>query len=212
MARPALLACTAVVGVACAAATSPPEAQGPPAPSRWRVEISGVAPLGPYLEATLENERFTRRFFFPPSSACAQVLEGGGEVQYRPIGPFGRLGNEAGARCEPVGVGSLREWRDALPRRRSRYLVPRDQAEFHAVHQGPDQLLFRGRFPLALEIRWPEPMDSVAVTPGGEACQTLLSVSTATMEFHAEGPEVFRLETASGSCPITGLVLPTVLE
>jgi len=203
----------AAIGFACVSSPDPTDARATqPTPSRWQVQISAVGQVGPYLDATVSNEHFSRRFFFPRSAGCTEVLEGGGEIQYRMTGPFGRLGNESGARCNPIGVGSLREWRDEMPRRRSRFLLPRDQAEFRPIHADGPLLLLRGRFPLALEIRWPEPMDSVAVTPGNPACRALLSRDTTTMEFHPEGPEVFLLETEQGYCPIIGLVLPLVVE
>jgi hypothetical protein len=210
MAGPRSLLAIVAVGIACAVAPgAEPET---PKPSRWLVEISAVGEVGPYLDATVANERFSHRFFFPRSVDCGEVLRSGEEVQYRTIGPFGRLGNEAGSRCDPVGVGSLKEWRDAMPRRRSRFRTPREQAAFETIHQGDDLLLLRGRFPLTLEIRWPEPMDSVAVTPNGPECRELLDRETTTMEFHHQGPNVFLLETDRGYCPIIGLVLPLAVE
>ena len=197
-----------------AACTRPPAPAGgePPRPSQRVVRISGVAEVGPYLDATLTGRDSTLRFFFPRSADCAALLQEGGEALYRLIGSFGRLGNQAGARCEPVGVGSLPAWRDDMPRRRSQYLIPRVQAAYRPLFAGEELLLVRGRFPLALEIRWPEPMDSVAVLPALPACRAAYARPTATMEFYASGPEVFQLEVDEGRCPIVGLAVPLEVE
>ncbi len=212
----ALLGAAAVPG--CVAGGAPPRPPPGPPPERM-VRVERADELGPYLDAVLANERFSRRFFFPKSADCIALLRPGSDAAYHPHGPFGTLADGAGARCEPVGVGSLVEWRDELPRRRSQYLVPRVQAEFHALHQGPEWLLVRGRFPLALEIRWPEPMDSVAVVPAEPVCEALAERGRAVMEYHAQGPEVFVLEDEDApggldapQCPIVGFVVPVELE
>jgi hypothetical protein len=190
---------------ACASPLPPP---GPAPPPRDRVQISAVAELGPYLDATLTGEASRHRFFFPASSDCRKVVVEGGEARYGIVGPFGLLRDEEGTYCEPVGVASLATWRDALPRRRSLYLVPRVQAAFRPIHEGSQLLLVRGRFPLALEIRWPEPMDSVAVLPDVAACRALLREPSATMEFHAKGADVFVLVGTEGRCSVLGFAIP----
>jgi hypothetical protein len=199
-----------------AAACAPGSASRPdgevPRPSQRVVRIAEVRQVGPYLDATLDGARAPLRFFFPRSADCNALLVEGGEALYRVVGPFGRLGDQAGARCEPVGVGSLPAWRDDLPRRRSQYLIPRAQAAYRPLFASDDLLLVRGRFPLTLEIRWPEPMDAVAVMPALPACRAAYAHPTATMEFHASGPEVFWLEVAEGRCPIVGLAVPLEVE
>lgn len=92
------------------------------------------------------------------------------------------------------------------------FLVPRDQAAFHTLHADEGGVLLRGRFPLTLEIRWPQPMDAVVWTAVGPACDALRGEETATMEFRSQGPEVFVLETDAGRCPVRGLALPLAVE
>jgi hypothetical protein len=196
-----------IAGLAAACASGLP-APGPTAHPRDRVEISEVAEVGPYLDATLTGEASRHRFFFPASGDCRKLLVEGGEARYGIVGPFGRLRDDEGAFCDPVGVGSLAVWRDALPRRRSRYLVPRVQAVFRPVLEEGELLLVRGRFPLTLEIRWPEPMDSVAVLPDVAPCRALLREPSATLEFHAQGAEVFVLVGTGGRCPVLGFAIP----
>jgi len=197
--------------MACAAAP-PAEAPTRTPAARSLVRISQVASLGPYLDATLSNEAFSRRFFFPESSDCRALVQDGAEARYVRVGSLGRLVDEEKRRCEPMGVGSLPEWRDSLPRRRSQYLVPRVQAVFHTLFTGEDLVLVRGRFPLALEIRWPAAMDSVAVIPVSPDCDALRARGKATMEFHAAGPEPFLLVADGGRCPILGFAAPLEVE
>ncbi|MCP5057644.1 MAG: hypothetical protein GY937_13110 [bacterium] len=176
--------------------------------ARWEVTISEVQELGPYRVATLNGSKGTWRLYFPGVGACAAMVRSGAKGIYRFEGPFGVLRAEEGQDCSPVGVASLLAWRDEQPRRRSQFLMPREQARFAVLHRGESFLLIRGAFPLALEIRWPEPMDSVAVLPATPACQEQLERSHATLEFHASGPDVFLLESEVGPCPIIGLALP----
>ena len=210
--RDALLAALATcLGLACSGAPLAEQpAQTPPA--RSLVRLSEVASLGPYLDATLSNQEFSLRFFFPQSADCRTLIRSGAELRYVRIGSFGRLVDDEKRRCEPAGVGSLREWRDSQPRRRSQYLVPRVQAVFHTVFTGEDLVLIRGRFPLALEIRWPAAMDSVAMIPARPVCDALRARGKATLEFHASGPEPFLLVAEPGSCPILGFAIPLEVE
>ncbi len=201
------LAVLCLLALACAS-TDGPSQQAPPRPDRTRVTLESVHAVGPYLEAIVVGARGRFRFFFPASPDCTALIREGGEARYLRDGPFGVVRNDAGVRCEPVGVADLAPWRDLQQRRRSRFLMPRELAEFRPLHEGGEQLLVRGRFPLALELRWPDPMDAVAVLPGSAACRALVAERRATLEFHATGPEVLLLEGDSGLCPITGLALP----
>ncbi|MBW2396942.1 MAG: hypothetical protein JRG95_22060 [Deltaproteobacteria bacterium] len=176
--------------------------------ARWEVTISDVQEIGPYRAATLTGSKGSWQLYFPRVGACEAMVRSGAKGVYRFEGPFGVLRAEEGPDCSPVGVGSLLAWRDEQPRRRSQFLMPREQARFAVLHRGESFLLIRGAFPLALEIRWPEPMDSVAVLPATPACHAQLERTAATLEFHATGPEVFLLESDAGPCPIIGLALP----
>ena len=153
--------------------------------------LSEVATLGPYLDATLSIPRFSLRFFFPRSSDCLALLRSGAELRYLRIGSLGSVVDEEKRRCEAIGVGSLREWRDHEPRRRPAHRTPRVQVAFRTIFEAEDLVLVRGRFPLALEIRWPAAMDTVAMLPAGPACDEARERGKATMEYHASGPEPF---------------------
>ena len=206
-----LAALCCVLALACASA--PPAAE-PERPSRVRslVRLSEVATVGPYLDATLSNERFSLRFFFPRSADCLALVTSGVEARYLRVGSLGRIVDEERRRCEPIGVASLREWRDRQPRRRSPYLTPRVQVAFRTIFEGQDLVLVRGRFPLALEIRWPAAMDTVAMLPARSVCDEPRRRGKATMEYHATGPEPFVLVGSEGNCPILGFASPLEVE
>ncbi|MDJ0787098.1 MAG: hypothetical protein QNK05_09860 [Myxococcota bacterium] len=177
------------------------------------MEIRGLGEIGPYLEADLAGRIVARdgsfrHFYFPRTDECRRALAYGGEVQYRPDGSFGLLESAAGDRCRPNGIGSLAAWRDHRGTLRSQPLPERDQAEYEPVAAGETQLLVRGRFPLALELRWPEPMDTIAVLPDSEACQSIFRTHEATMEYRTKGEPVFFLEGEEGRCPIVGFLVP----
>jgi hypothetical protein len=206
-----------LVGLGCAPVTVEGKTQRLEAiKAAWTVEVSDVVALGPYRAATLTGKKGSWQLYFPRSGPCAELVRPGARPVYRFDGPFGLLvGDDRMVRCSPVGIGSLAAWRDQRGRRRSQYLVPREQARFSPVpgRTGDSEahLLVRGSFPLALEIRWPEPMDAVAVLPATRACREQLLRRKTTMEFRAEGPEVLVLRGESGECPIVGLALPLAL-
>lgn len=206
----ALVPILAIGATSCAARSKPAKA---PRPSAYRVEIQGLREVGPYLQADLSGrgvarDGSARRFYFPPSAACRSALASPGEVQYRPEGSFGRLKSPEGHRCSPSGLGSLDAWRDHRGVLRHQPLPDRVQAEYVPLAATDDQLLVRGRFPLTLELRWPEPMDTVAMLPVSEVCQAIFDVREATMEYRTQGDGVFWLESDAGRCPIVGLAVP----
>jgi hypothetical protein len=211
------------LGLACAGSASkepeaaesaPAEPEAPARPHRTEVEVRDVRPVGPYVAATLAGRDHAFHFFFPVSTGCDALIQDGNRARYLPEGTFGTVKGENRERCSPVGVAELPYWRDSLPRRRSAYLAPREQAEFHPIHEGDEYLLVRGRFPLAVELKWPEPMDAVAFLPTTPACRAQLDHGKTTMEFRARGPEALVLEGPDGveSCPIHGLALPLGLD
>ncbi len=212
----ALAALAAVLCLGCAGQKGPSQATSEkPKESRWQVRVIEVADAGPYLDVRLFGKSVVgrkegeRRFFFPASEACKGALVEGSSALYRAVGPFGQFKDLSGQRCDPVGVASLVAWRDARAYRRDPFHAPRVQAEYHTVFENERVLLARGRFPLALEMRWPEPMDSVAVMPADPTCRAALAQGEATMEYHGSGPDVFILEVDEGQCPIVGFAIPT---
>ena len=204
---PRLAALGGLLVLACAAERPPVEPERTSS-SRSLVRVSEVATIGPYLDATLASPRFALRFFFPRSADCLAMIRPGAELRYLRVGSLGSVVNGEKRRCEPIGVASLREWRDREPRQRSSPIAPRVQVEFHTLFEGEELVLVRGRFPLALEIRWPAAMDTVAVLPAGPGCDEARRAGKATMEYRATGPDPFLLLGEEGSCPILGFAGP----
>jgi hypothetical protein len=209
MQRPGALALLFLL--ACAPALQKSEPEPPPRP-RSLVTLSEVAVIGPYLGATLTNERFSLRFFFPQSPDCQALIRSEAQVRYLRMGSFGTVVGEERRRCEPVGVGSLREWRDQQPRRRDRHFTPRVHVDFRTFFEAEDLLLLRGRFPLAMEIRWPAAMDSVVMLPAEPTCDEVRQRGEATMEYHDTGPVPFVLVEAGQRCPILGFAVPIEID
>jgi hypothetical protein len=195
--------------IALACATAPPAAE-PEQSSKTRslVRISEVLTVGPYLDATLSNQRFSLRFLFPGHGDCLAMIRSEAKLRYLHIGSLGSVVDEEKRRCEPIGVASLGDWRDQQPRRRPPHRTPRVQVAFRTIFEGENLMLVRGRFPLALEIRWPAAMDTVAMLPAGPVCDELRQRGKSTMEYHATGPEPFLLVGERGSCPILGFAAP----
>lgn len=208
---PILLA--AALAAACASSTAPPPQAETP---RGRVVVLRAEAVGPYLDAAFEAalDGQVERFYFPDEPVCRALLVPGRPLRYERVGSFGRLRDDEGALCTPVGISTLGRWRDLELRRRP-VRPPRVLAEYRALPPAGGAatrpaawLLVRGRFPLALAIRWPEPMDAVAVLPPEPACRAALASGRATLELRADLPRPFWLETDAGRCPIEGFALP----
>ncbi len=178
-----------------------------------RVEIRELSQVGPYLAADVHGAAGTMRFYFATGGSCRAVLQEAASAFYLPQGRFGSLATPAEeGRCEPVGVADLAAWRDRLPRRRSRFLQPREIARFRPAGSGAGVLLARGAFPLAIELLFPNPEDLVAVLPALPACHALLAARSGILEFLAEGPEPLLLRGTAGVCPVHGLAVPLALD
>ena len=191
---------------AAAVPVSPPE----PSP---RVRIADVERVGPYRAADVRGVAGTQRFYFAPGGLCQELVQEGGSALYLPEGRFGSLAaTRDGPRCSPVGVAGLAAWRDGLPRRRSRYLQPRERASLRPAGSGPGVILARGALPLAVELRIPGAGDLVAVLPDEAACRSLLAARSGMLEFRPEGPDPLVLRGRDGPCPIQGLALPLSVE
>jgi hypothetical protein len=114
--------------------------------------------------------------------------------------------------CDATGITELAAWRDRLPPRRSELLVPTESAELRlllATESG--ELLAVGKLPLALELRWPTPLDVVALLPDTPACRAHLARGRTTMEFRARGEHPLVLRGRLEPCPILGLAEPIYL-
>ncbi len=172
------------------------------------LSVKSVALLGPYLLVEVAGRKEQLRLLTPASPECARVLQSEAEVRYQRAGHFGRLERE-GESCDAVGVASLEAWRNRQPRRRASVQgVPRATARFALVGETEQNLLVRGRFPLASEIRVPSGADLVAVLPANEACRTAVARGQASLEFRAAGRDPFRLLVGRDACVIEGFAMP----
>lgn len=159
------------------------------------------------LDAVLEKGDERLRFFFPAEGACARIVRAEAWVEYTAYGPLGRIraGDDV---CDPVGIASLRAWRDRRPRPQTPRPVPRARAEFAVIYEDADYVLARGRFPLAGLVGWYGGDDTIALVPRTDACALVLARGVASMEYRPSGPQVFTLLSDADSCPIEGFVLP----
>jgi hypothetical protein len=170
------------------------------------VRVTTVVERGLYLDATLLGENLDLQFFFPTTPTCRRVLFPGADVEYTKGAVLGHVRSADGT-CEPVGIASLRAWRDRRPRARVRG-VPRSQAVFKLVYRDEDVALVRGRFPLTGHIGWSGGSDTIAVIPIQPACSKILERGLGSMEFRSKGREPYVLIGPEEDCPILGFVRP----
>jgi hypothetical protein len=208
----ALLLCAlACAGGARAPAPSASEPSGPPPLPRGHARVDGVRALGPYIEAHLAGNAGRQGFLFVASEACRGALVDGAVVRIAPVPPLARVTTETGVRCDARGLANLAAWRDALPERRSQFLVPTEPAELHLVSEAAGALIVAGKLPLALELRWPKPLDLAAVLPDTPACRAHLARERTEMEFRARGEDVLVLRGRLDPCPVLAIAEPVFL-
>jgi hypothetical protein len=122
--------------------------------------------------------------------------------------PYGTL-VRGDARCEALGIGSLREWRDRRPRDEyARSIVPSAQASYREIYRDEEVAFLRGNFPLAYKLGFAGLGDVIAVVPLTPVCQPPLQRETATLEFFEAGRNVLTLSSAEGRCNLEGLIRP----
>jgi len=202
--------------LACAGPAAPPEdsaaaSSGPPPLPRGRARVDSVRALGPYLEAHVAGNAGRQGFLFVASEKCRAVLHDGALVRLEPRPPLARVVAENGVRCDARGIANLAAWRDALPERRSSFLIPTEPAELHLVSEAPGALIVAGKLPLALELRWPKPLDVAAVLPDTPACRAHLAHERTEMEFRARGEDVLVLRGRLDPCPVLAIAEPVFL-
>lgn len=188
------------------AASEAGAAVGVPTPVSAQVTL--LAERGPYLDAAVDTRRSKLRFFFPQTDTCRQVLTGPGEATYTSTGPYGRV-RRGDQYCDPVGLLSLRAWRDRRPRQTSRggSPVPRDTARFEVIFSDEDLFMARGRFRLSALVGWPGGADTIAVFPNSEVCDGILQREIATMEYRDSGPLPLVLLHNRERCPFLGFAM-----
>lgn len=160
--------------------------------------------VGAYIDATFAAPNGDWQFFFPKSEACTSILRPEAPVVYTPGGLWGRFrAPEGEAVCEPVGIGSLRRWRNSWPRREGE-MAPSAHADWRIIHSDAQVHLLRGRFPLASRIGIGMAMDLVAMVANDATCTPVAQTRASLMTFHQAGTRVFQL----GRCPIQAFAQP----
>jgi len=173
--------------------------------ARIDAEVGELTTRGAWIDARVQTGGADLRFFFPATPTCRAVL-GADDVRYANVGALGRL--RSGDRtCDPVGILSLRAWRQRRPRPADPELVPRAQAVFDEHYRDEDLIVLEGRFPLAGRIGWVGGVDTLAVVPRREPCPAVVEQGVASMEFRDAGPRVFDLVADRGLCPLVGFVM-----
>lgn len=169
--------------------------------------FTDVTPRFGYLDVTTETGGATLRFFLPPSPECQAVAGASGRARYQFIGPLGRftLGE---TRCDPLGILSLRAWRDRRPRgAQPRETIPRAQATFQVIDRDDELVFVSGRFPLAGRVGWVGGVASRALLPANDAaCDRAIETGVASMEFRVSGRRPFTLVGPNGLCDMVGFV------
>jgi hypothetical protein len=172
-----------------------------------RATISDVTVRFEYIDAFVSAGGFRYRFFFPDREPCRSIINDPEGVAFVWLGPLGRI-TKGDERCSPVGVLSLREWRNRGPRR-SREPLPRGQAVlFEELWRDDDMVIVRGRFPLAGLANWAGGHDTIGILPVADQCQRFLTGGRASMEFRASGRYPLVLLDGNSRCPILGFALP----
>lgn len=213
-----MLLALGALGAGCASVTG-----GAPNPffPQPRV-VTELAVRDGYLDATLSGPGHPLRFFFPRGEVCAALLRPEGKVGYVARGRYGQVvwpegqaptPERQGEACVPLGVGSLRVWRDRQPRPRTAggatAGLERDTAHFRVVYRDDAGILLRGRFPLAGAVGFAAAQDLVAFVPASEPCLATIAGGEATLEFRESGPEPFRLMTEPPArCVVEGFAIP----
>ena len=204
---PASLAAIALVAIlGCQAASQTTEkAQG--VLGGTPATAVGVVERGGYIDAGLLTGTTSLRFFFPADDACRAILREEARVFYVRRGPLGEVQTDEGESCIPVGIASLREWRDRQPRSRRNEPLPRARIAFEIVYRDDNLVFARGRFPLASQIGWTGGDDTIALLPNSEGCSGPIESGIGTMQFQATGRVPFRI-VGRADCPIVGFVQP----
>ena len=178
-------------------------------------EVVAVQERWIYLDVVLKNPDFEWRFFFLPTEDCRLLMRVESVVEWAPIGVFGRI-RLAGRECEPVGVGSLRRWRNRSGRHGDPTGVPRGRSEFEEVYRDEDYVLVLGRMPYAARIGFTGGERAVAMVPNSPECERPLADGRAMLEFRRGGQEPFRFSAGRGNrCVIEAFIQappPSVVE
>jgi hypothetical protein len=217
-----LAAIALALGVGCAAAPPPapaatPATEATAAPGEiplgsGQARVERVREIGPYLEAHLRGNGGDQGFLFVASGPCRRVLGEGAVVELAPVKPLVRVTSGDGSQCSARGLSGLAAWRDALPARRASFLVVTAPAELALVGAAEGLLLAQGKLPLAIELRWPDPLALAAVLPDTPACRAHLARPRTEMEFRPRGEDALVLRGRLEPCPVLAIAEPVFLQ
>ena len=217
-----LAAIALALGAGCAAAPSPvaPAAAvtEPPAPpdeaplAQDQARVERVREIGPYLEAYLRGGGGEQGFLFVANEPCRRALREAAVVRLTPAKPLVRVTSADGSQCSARGLAGLAAWRDAMPARRASFLVVTAPAELALVGAAEGLLLTQGMLPLAIELRWPDPLALAAVLPDTPACRAHLARPRTEMEFRPRGEEALVLRGRLEPCPVLAIAEPVFLQ
>ncbi len=215
-ARLSTLAGLALWAAGCASPPPPaPPAPAAPQPAplaRNQARVEGVRDLGLYLEARLTGNGGAQGFLFAASDACRSALAEGAVVRVEPARPTVRITGAGGMKCTARGIASLATWRDTLGDRRAAFLVVTGPAELRLVSEAHGFLIAAGRIPLALELRWSDPLDLAAVLPDTPACRAHLAKGRTEVEFRPRGDDVLVLRGRLEPCAVRAIAEPLFLQ
>jgi len=176
--------------------------------------VTARALRGGYLDVNLGGRTNDLRFLFPASETCDAVLRPEAEVAYSARGRYGQINGPGDQPCIPLGVGSLRVWRDKGPRPQpvgssAGSPLPARPARFEVLWRDEAEIFLRGRFPLATWIGMTPAHDLVAVVPNSEPCRQAIRGGQATLEYRFSGPDAYTLMVKPpDKCPVVAFATP----
>ena len=173
--------------------------------SSVEMTVARVKLRGGYLDTELHGSGFSLRTFVPASETCQRVVAPEAVVEFGTGGSYGTLAR-GDDRCDAIGIGSLREWRNRRPRESSRII--RGRASYSVVFQDEEVTFLRGRFPLVGLLGFAGMGDTIAVVPNTAECLGPIGRDTSTVEYFHGGRNVLTLSSSEGRCNIEGLLRP----
>lgn len=177
--------------------------------SQTHAIVTLLAERGDYLDTQVETGTKTYRFFLPDSEECRALVDAKMGVDYQQLGVFGRL-TSGEFRCDPIGVLSLRAWRDQRPQSGNRReTIPRAQANWKEIYRDADMVILRGRFPLVSYIGISGGADTLVAVPIEPLCNSVVDKGVGSMEFRVSGKNVLSLVAPDGLCPVLGVIRVT---
>jgi hypothetical protein len=172
------------------------------------MSVQRLVARGDYIDAILSGSDFVIEVYLPNNEACGAIFREGVEVNYLEGAPGGVYKKDDWV-CTSAGIGTLKEWRNRMPRpRNTGSVVERAFAKYQLVYQDADVTFLRGRFPLSARLGFVGLDDTIAVVPNSPECEAPIGRNTSSMEFYQTGKKVITLVSTHGQCLILGLIAP----